>query len=129
MKHWPHVKPADCRGTDCMYCLVKEGLRDTMLGPWFPFHAEMSVIGLNAELNQLEILLISFFKCPVEVVPLGGGWLRGLLFHGWFGLHVELAFEPHEINFWNNWLKKRNQTWLLFSLNFSRMRCCKNEKR
>jgi hypothetical protein len=53
----------------------------------------MSVIGLNAELNQLEILLISFFKCPVGVVPLGGGWLRGLLFHGWFGLHVELVFE------------------------------------
>jgi len=49
-----------------MDCPVKEGLRE----PWFPFHAETSAIGRNAELNEVKIILITVFKSPLD-------WLRG----------------------------------------------------
>jgi hypothetical protein len=86
--------------------------------------AESSTIGCNAELNEIKIILISVLKHPINgLCCLRSGRLRGIHI-----TCIELAFEPDGINFWNNWLKKRNQH-VLFILNFSQIKCCKNEKR
>ena len=66
---------------------IKEGLRE----PWFPFHAESSAIGCNAEFNEIKII-ISVLKHPINInglCCLRSGRLRGLHI-----ACIELVFEP-----------------------------------